>query len=166
MSIETVREALNQLGLADRLIEPPVSTATVPEAARALGLKPGQIAKTLSLRDGEGAMLLLMAGDCRIDNHRFKERFSMKARMLSADEALAFTGHAVGGVCPFALKNPLPVYLDESLLAYDTVYPAGGSPRSAVRLSPDELFSAAHALAWVSVSAAPQNAETDEKERV
>ncbi|TNU73699.1 YbaK/EbsC family protein [Miniimonas arenae] len=115
------------------------STATVPLAAAAHGVAPGQIAKTLSLWHGDVPVLLVMAGDARIDNQAYKATFGCKARMLSADEALARTGHPVGGVCPFGLTEPLPVYLDRSLLAWEEVLPAAGGTNTAVRLTPSRL---------------------------
>ena len=146
MSIEKVREYLREMSLEDRISEFDVSSATVELAAIALGTDGARIAKTISLhgKDG-GCILVVCAGDFKIDNQKFKARFGFKPRMLSPDEAIAHTGHAVGGVCPFALPAGVPVYLDLSLKRFDTVYPAAGSSSSAVRLSPDELFSASHA---------------------
>ena len=146
MSIEKVREYLREMSLEDRISEFDVSSATVELAAIALGTDGARIAKTISLhgKDG-GCILVVCAGDFKIDNQKFKARFGFKPRMLSPDEAIALTGHAVGGVCPFALPAGVPVYLDLSLKRFDTVYPAAGSSSSAVRLSPDELFSASHA---------------------
>lgn len=146
MSIEKVREYLREMSLEDRISEFDVSSATVELAAIALGTDGARIAKTISLhgKDG-GCILVVCAGDFKIDNQKFKARFGFKPRMLSPDEAIAHTGHAVGGVCPFALPAGVPVYLDLSLKRFDTVYPAAGSSSSAVRLSPNELFSASHA---------------------
>ena len=149
MSIEKVREDLAGFGLADRVIEFTVSSATVALAAQALGCEEAHIAKTLSfLQDGK-AVLIVMAGDARIDNPRYKLRFSQKAKMLTPDEAIEFTGHAVGGVCPFALPEGVTVWLDESLLRFETVYPAAGTSSSAVRLTPAELETASRAAGWV-----------------
>ncbi|MBQ4044770.1 MAG: YbaK/EbsC family protein [Clostridia bacterium] len=151
MSIEKVREDLAGFGLADRVIEFTVSSATVALAAQALGCEEAHIAKTLSfLQDGK-AVLIVMAGDARIDNPRYKLRFSQKAKMLTPDEAIEFTGHAVGGVCPFALPEGVTVWLDESLLRFETVYPAAGTSSSAVRLTPAELETASRAAGWVDV---------------
>ena len=151
MSIEKVREDLTGFGLADRVIEFTVSSATVALAAQALGCEEAHIAKTLSfLQDGK-AVLIVMAGDARIDNPRYKLRFSQKAKMLTPDEAIEFTGHAVGGVCPFALPEGVTVWLDESLLRFETVYPAAGTSSSAVRLTPAELETASRAAGWVDV---------------
>ena len=151
MSIEKVREDLAGFGLADRVIEFTVSSATVALAAQALGCEEAHIAKTLSfLQDGK-AVLIVMAGDARIDNPRYKLRFSQKAKMLTPDEAIQYTGHAVGGVCPFALPDGVTVWLDESLLRFETVYPAAGSASSAVRMTPQELEKASRSAGWVDV---------------
>ena len=142
MSFERVKAFFEACGLVDRVQTFDVSSATVPLAAQALGVPESRIAKTLSFRAADGrAMLVVTAGDARIDNHRFKSRFQCKARMLSAQEAQLETGHAVGGVCPFALKPGVSVYLDESLKRFDIVYPACGSASSAVAISPAELKS-------------------------
>ena len=149
MSIEKVRAYLKELSLDDRITEFDVSSATVELAAAALGTDGARIAKTISLhgKDG-GCILVVSAGDYKIDNQKFKARVGFKPRMLSPDEALSMTGHAVGGVCPFALPEEIPVYLDVSLRRFSTVYPAAGSSNSAVRLSCDELFSASRAESW------------------
>lgn len=149
MSVQKVISALAPFGLSDRVMEFEVSSATVELAAAALGTDGARIAKSISLhaKDG-GCLLIVCAGDCKIDNAKFKARFGFKPRMLSPDEALLMTGHAVGGVCPFALPEDVPVYLDSSLQRFDTVYPAAGSSNSAVRLTPDELFSASNAKGW------------------
>lgn len=157
MSVEKVRSYLEPFGFADRIMEFSVSSATVELAAQAVGVEGARIAKTLSLHDGDsGCMLIVAAGDARINNRRFKDTFLQKARMLSHDEALEFTGHAVGGVCPFALPESVKVYLDSSLKRFDTVYPAAGSAASAVKLTPEELFVCSRALAWVDVCALPE----------
>lgn len=149
MSIEMVRLSLSKQGLENRILEFEVSSATVELAAEALGTQGARIAKSISLHGKDGGCLLVVcAGDCKIDNAKFKARFGFKPRMLSPDEALSMTGHAVGGVCPFALPDDVPVYLDISLQRFDSVYPAAGSSNSAVRLSPDELFSASGAKSW------------------
>ena len=139
MSIEAGRAYFRQFGMEDRVQEFTVSSATVDLAAKALGVEGARIAKTLSFKTADGCMLILAAGDARIDNHKFKEKFHMKAKMLSADEVLELVGHPVGGVCPFGLANPLPVYLDRSLLAFDEVLPAAGAVHSAVRISPMQM---------------------------
>ena len=127
MSIEKARAHLKKHGLEDRIIELNESSATVALAAQALGCEPAHIAKSLSFEDGDGAVLILAAGDARIDNPKFKQRFGMKARMLSADRVEQLIGHAVGGVCPFGVNPGVPVYLDESLRAFDIVYHAAGA---------------------------------------
>lgn len=140
MSVEKVREYLTRFCMADRIREFDVSSATVELAAAAVGVEPARIAKTLSFRGKEESCILVVtAGDKRIDNRKFKDRFGFKARMLSAGEAVAFTGHAVGGVCPFALPAGVKVYLDESLKRFETVFPAVGSSSSAIELTCDEL---------------------------
>lgn len=153
MSIENVRQYLAARGAADRIMEFAQSTATVQEAAQTLGVEGARIAKTLSFRGSEAGtcIILVAAGDVRIDNHAFRAQFGVKPRMLSAEEAVAYTGHAVGGVCPFDLPENVPVYLDESLRRFDTVYPAAGNAASAVRLTPDELFALSDARGWVAV---------------
>ena len=149
MSIENVKEYLKQFGLDGRVREFDVSSATVELAAAALGTEGARIAKTISLARKDGRCILIVcAGDCKIDNRKFKDKFGFKAAMLSPDDALALTGHAVGGVCPFALPEGVEVYLDESLKRFDTIYPAAGSSNSAVMLTCDELFEASKALSW------------------
>lgn len=151
MSIETVRTHLAAFGLANRIREFSVSSATVELAAAAAGVAPARIAKTLSFREGEGCLLVVAAGDARIDNKKFKDRFGHKATMLPPEDTLRLTGHAVGGVCPFAVPEGTPVYLDESLRQFETVLPAAGNAASAVELTCDELFRAAAARDWVDV---------------
>ena len=132
------------------------SSGKFADNAQALGVEPGHIAKTISLYDGESAMVILAAGDAKIDNRKFKERFGFKAKMLSPEDALRFTGHEVGGICPFGLASPLRVYLDVSLRRFDTVYPACGTANSAVRLTCDELEKASEALGWVDLCKLPE----------
>lgn len=152
MSIQAVKDYLKQFGRDKDVMELPVSSATVPLAAEALGVAPARIAKTLSFADGEGALLLVAAGDARVDNARFKARFEKKAKMLTPDQALALAGHAVGGVCPFAIDNPqVRVYLDVSLKRFETVYPACGSSNSAIELTCRELEAYSKAEGWVDV---------------
>lgn len=151
MSIDKVKAYLAPLGVADRIQEFSVSSATVELAAAALGIDGARIAKSISLASPDGCILVVCAGDVKIDNKKFKERFSIKPKMLSPDEALALTGHAVGGVCPFALPEGVAVYLDESLKRFDTVFPAAGSSNSALELSCDELYKFSGALGWVDV---------------
>lgn len=152
MSVEKVRTYLARFGVAERIREFEVSSATVELAALAVGVEPARIAKTLSLRDNQNCMLIVTAGDKRIDNSKFKARFGFKARMLTPDEAVALTGHAVGGVCPFALPEGVKVYLDESLRRFETVFPAVGSARSAIELTCAEL-EACSGGTWVDVCA-------------
>ena len=151
MSIEKGRAYFRALGMEDRVLEFDVSSATVELAAKAVGVGGARIAKTLSFKTPEGCMLILAAGDARVDNHKFKDTFHMKAKMLSADEVLELVGHPVGGVCPFGCNEGIPVYLDESLKRFETVFPAVGSANSAIELDLDELFRYANAIAWIDV---------------
>ena len=152
MSIERARAHLAKYGLEDRILELTVSSATVALAAEALGCEPARIAKTLSFENGEGAILVIAAGDARIDNAKFKHRFGMKAHMLSAERVEPLIGHGVGGVCPFGIHEGIPVYLDESLKRFDIVYPAAGTAASAVMLTLSELERASEADGWVDVT--------------
>ena len=156
MSIETGRAYFRALGMEDRVREFTVSSATVELAALALGVEGARIAKTLSFKTAEGCMLILAAGDARIDNHKFKDKFHMKAKMLSAEEVEELVGHPVGGVCPFGCKEGIPVYLDDSLKRFTTVFPAVGSPSSAIELDLDELFRYSKALEWIDVCKLPE----------
>ena len=151
MSVAKVKEYLKQYNKDGDVMEFEVSSATVELAAKAVGVDGARIAKTLSFKKGESCILILAAGDARIDNRKFKDRFSLKPKMLSPDEALALTGHAVGGVCPFALPCGVAVYLDESLRRFDTVFPAAGSSNSALELSCEELYKISGAIDWVDV---------------
>ena len=152
MSIEKVREYLSSYGLAEKIIEFDVSSATVELAAAALSCEPCQIAKSMAFLMGEGAILVVAAGDVKIDNAKFKQVFGTKAKMLTPDEVIEFTGHAIGGVCPFAITNPnVKTYLDISMKRFDTVLPAAGSSNSCVRLSPDELEKASRAVMWADI---------------
>ena len=151
MSIERVKAFFKQSGMEERVLEFEVSSATVEPAAAALGCEPQRIAKTLSFMQGEGAVLICAAGDAKVDNHKYKERFGTKAKMLSFEEVEQMTGHAVGGVCPFAVKEGVPVYLDVSLKRFETVYPACGSANSAIELSIPELEKYSGYEAWVDV---------------
>lgn len=151
MSIERVKAFFKQSGMEEWVLEFEVSSATVELAAAALGCEPQRIAKTLSFMQGEGAVLICAAGDAKVDNHKYKERFGTKAKMLSFEEVEQMTGHAVGGVCPFAVKEGVPVYLDVSLKRFETVYPACGSANSAIELSIPELEKYSGYEAWVDV---------------
>ena len=148
MSIERVREYFRAHGMEDRVLEFDVSSATVELAAEALHCEPCRIAKTLSFSVGGKAILIVMAGDAKIDNRKFKDFFGFKAKMLSHEEALELVGHAVGGVCPFAVNAGIKVYTDVSMKRFETVFPAAGSASSAVELSCDELFTASKAKEW------------------
>ena len=151
MAIEKVRPHLERFGAADRIIEFDVSSATVEAAANAIGCAPEYIAKSLSFRVGDSAILVVAAGDARIDNPKYKAQFGTKARMLSADEVESEIGHAVGGVCPFGINDGVRVYLDKSLKRFDHVYPACGSSNSAVKLTVDELEQMSGCTEWVDV---------------
>lgn len=152
MSMDKARAHLGRYGLEDRIIELAESSATVELAAAALHCAPEHIAKTLSFVQGEDALLILAAGNARIDNGKFKARFGMKAKMLPADQVEALVGHAVGGVCPFGVNPGVPVYLDESLRRYDVIYPAAGNDHSGVRLTVEELYRASEAQGFVDVT--------------
>lgn len=158
MSIDRARAHLKKHGLDGRILEFDVSSATVALAAQALGCEPAHIAKTLSFEHGDGAILVIAAGDARIDNAKFKARFGMKARMLGAERVEPVIGHGVGGVCPFGVNPGVLVYLDESLRRFDIVYPAAGTASSAVRLSLPELERASEAEGWVDVCRQPADA--------
>lgn len=151
MSIEKVREYFRGFGMEDRVLEFDVSSATVELAAKALGCEPGRIAKTLSFSLRGEPILIVTAGDAKIDNQKYKARFSAKAKMLTPDEAVTLIGHAVGGVCPFAVNDGVTVYLDETLKKYDIVYPACGSSNSAIGLTVDELEKYSCSAGWVDV---------------
>ena len=152
MSMDKARAHLRRCGLEDRIIDLAESSATVELAAAALHCEPEHIAKTLSFVQGEGALLILAAGNARIDNGKFKARFGMKAKMLPADQVEALVGHAVGGVCPFGVNPGVPVYLDESLRRYDVIYPAAGNDHSGVHLTVEELYRASEAQGFVDVT--------------
>ena len=152
MSMDKARAHLRRCGLEDRIIELAESSATVELAAQALHCEPEHIAKTLSFVQGEGALLILAAGNARIDNGKFKARFGMKAKMLPAEKVEALVGHAVGGVCPFGVNPGVPVYLDESLRRYDVIYPAAGNDHSGVRLTVEELYRDSEAQGFVDVT--------------
>lgn len=151
MAIDKVREYLKKWEREKDILEFETSSATVELAAQALGVEPARIAKTLAFRNGENAMLVVTAGDAKTDNSKFKAEFGFKARMLTSDETLEFTGHAVGGVCPFGLKMDIPVFLDISLKRFDTVYPACGSSNSAIKLTCSELEKYSMYKNWVDV---------------
>lgn len=150
MSLESVRRFLAEKAPDIQIVETEASSATVPLAAAAHGVAPGQIAKTLSLRVGDRVVLAVTRGDARISNQKARAALGGKPRMLGPDEVAAITGHPVGGVCPFGLKTPLPIYCDVSLQAFDIVVPAAGSTNSAVRISPQRMAELTSAE-WVDV---------------
>lgn len=152
MSFAAAKEYLEQAGYGDRVMEFDKSSATVEEAAVAVGCEPKQIAKTMSFLLGDEPILIVAAGDVRIDNHKYKETFHQKAKMIPGDQVEALIGHAPGGVCPFGIKPGIAVYLDESLRRFDIVYPAAGSGHSAVRLTVPELEAISGYRAWVEVT--------------
>ena len=151
MAIEKVREYFRQFGMEGRVQEFEVSSATVELAAAALGCEPCRIAKTLSFMTEEGPVLIVAAGDAKIDNTKYKAQFHTKAKMLTPDEAVELVGHAVGGVCPFAINDGVKVYLDESLKRFETVFPAAGSGSSAIELTLAELENYSNSTAWIDV---------------
>ena len=155
MSIEKAKACLSALGYADHIIELAASTATVSEAAQALGVQPGMIAKTMSFLLGDEAILILTEGTAKVDNRKYKDTFHMKAKMILFEEVEGWIGHAPGGVCPFGIKEGIKVYLDESLKQFDTVYPAAGNDHSAVKLTIAELEEVAGAAGWVDVCKEP-----------
>lgn len=151
MSIEKVRAYFKTLGIDGRIQELDASSATVELAAQALGVEGKRIAKTLSFLLDGSCILIVAAGDARIDNVRYKAYFGQKAKMLPHDDVPAYVGHAVGGVCPFAVKEGVKVYLDASLRRFETVFPACGSSNSAIELTLPELEQYAHAEGWIDV---------------
>ena len=155
MSLETARAWLAANAPDLQLIETHETTATVETAAKALGVEPGRIAKSLAVRVGGEVFLLVTRGDARLDNAKTKAAFGNRPRMLGAEEAFAVTGHPVGGVCPFGLATDLPIYLDESLKAFDVVYPAAGSLNSSVEVTTDRLFELVGER-WVDVCRLPE----------
>ena len=151
MSIERVKAYFREFGIEHRIKELELSSATVELAAIALGCDGARIAKTLSFSVGDTPILIVAAGDAKVDNPKYKAQFGTKARMLTPDEAVELIGHAVGGVCPFAVKDGVKVYLDESLKRFDTVFPACGSSNSAIELTIAELEKYSSPVAWIDV---------------
>lgn len=151
MSIEKVRAYFRSLNIEDRVMEFEHSSATVELAAEALGCEPKRIAKTLSFKIGENAILIVTAGDAKIDNAKYKSKFAVKAKMLTYDEVSEMIGHEVGGVCPFAVNEGVTVYLDESLKRFETVFPACGSANSAIEMTIPELEKYSSYNEWVNV---------------
>ncbi len=156
MALDKVKAYFAQYGIADRILEFETSSATVELAAEAVGCEPARIAKTLSFYVGDRVALIVAAGDARIDNPKYKAQFHGKAKMLKADDAEKLIGHAVGGVCPFAVNEGCDVYLDASLKRFDMVYPACGSSNSAIGLTLEELERYAKPVAWIDVCKLPQ----------
>ena len=151
MAIKKVKEYLKQWGMYKRIQEFDVSSATVELAAKALNCEPERIAKTLAFKVNDTAVLIVTAGDAKIDNQKYKAKFDAKAKMLSPDEVQNLVGHAVGGVCPFAIKEGVSVYLDNSLKRFETVFPACGSSNSVIELSIPELEKCSKPIEWVDV---------------
>lgn len=151
MAIEKVRAYLRGLGLEDRLMEPEHSSATVREAAMAIGCTPAEIAKTIAVYAGGQPLLVVVAGDARLDNKKFRERFGFKPHMIRSDDVQSVVGHSPGGVCPFVVNEGVDIYLDDSLKRFKRVYPAGGNDHSAVDLSIEELERAVLHCGWVDV---------------
>ena len=156
MSVEKVREYLKAYGVEDRMQEFEVSSATVELAAQAVGVEGARIAKTLSFKVHEDPILIVAAGDAKVDNSKYKAMFHTKAKMLTPEQVSQFTGHAIGGVCPFANPDGVETYLDVSLKRFDTVFPAAGSSNSAIQLTCDELEEFSHARGWIDVCKAWQ----------
>lgn len=156
MSIQKVREYFKHFGIEDRIMEFDVSSATVELAAQAVGVEGARICKTLSFKDGDdGCILIQTAGDAKIDNRKFKDKFAQKAKMLSPEEVVSYTGHSIGGVCAFGIDSQMAdkvkIFCDISLKRFDTVFPACGSSNSAIELTCDELFKYSNALEWIDV---------------
>ena len=151
MAIEKVRDYFKQWNIETRILEFQTSSATVELAAQAVGCAPERIAKTLSFKLAEKCVLVVAAGDARIDNSKFKAHFKTKAKMLSAEEVEHLVGHGIGGVCPFAVNSNVDIYLDDSLKRFETVFPACGSSNSAIELTCDELFRYSDAEKWIDV---------------
>lgn len=151
MSFERAKEYLKEYGLENKAKQFPVSSATVEEAAKAIGCEEKEIAKTLSFIVDDKPILIVVAGDCKIDNSKYKAEFHKKAKMIPFDEVEELIGHSVGGVCPFGIKEGVTVYLDESLKRFDIIYPACGSQNSAVKLTIEELEKASNYKKWVDV---------------
>lgn len=156
MAIDKVKDFFKAKGMEERILEFEVSSATVALAAQALHCEENRIAKTLSFHVGEKVVLVVAAGDAKIDNPKYKEFFGTKAKMLSFDEAEPLIGHAVGGVCPFAVNEGVEIYLDESLKRFNTVFPACGSSNSAIELTLPELESYSGYLQWIDVCKIPE----------
>ena len=160
MAIDKVKNYFKQFGIEDRVMEFDVSSATVDLAAEAVGVEGARICKTMSFLkpDGAGAILVQMAGDGRINNRKFKDQFGFKAKMLKADEVVEYTGHAIGGVCAFAItRDDVDVYCDESMKRFETVFPACGSDNSAIELNMDEIYKYSNSIGWVDICKLPED---------
>ena len=151
MSVALAKQYLDQFGLGDKIITFSTSSATVELAAQAAGCEPARIAKTLSFMTKEGPILIVTAGDTKVDNAKYKGQFGCKAKMLSADEVEPLIGHAIGGVCPFGVKDNVKVYLDVSMKRFKTVFPACGEHNNAIELTPEELAKYTPSLGWIDV---------------
>lgn len=151
MAIEKVREYFKKYGIEDKIQEFDVSSATVELAAKALHCEPKRIAKTLSFIVNDSVILIVVAGDAKIDNKKYKQKFSTKAKMIPVEEVVELVGHGVGGVCPFAINEGINVYLDESLKRFNTVFPACGSSNSAIELTIPEIEKYSNYYSWVDV---------------
>lgn len=149
MAVDRVKEYFRQFGMEDKIQEFDVSSATVELAAKALNCEPQRIAKTLSFIVGENPILIVTAGDAKVDNHKYKAKFAKKAKMLTPDELIELIGHPMGGVCPFGINDGVTVYLDESLKRFKTVFPACGSPNSAIELTIEEMEKYSGYKEWV-----------------
>ena len=156
MAIEKVREYFKQFGIDDKILEFPVSSATVELAAQALNTEGCRIAKTLSFSVNESPILIVAAGDAKVDNKKYKTYFGAKAKMLSPDDVVEKIGHAIGGVCPFGINDGVKVYLDKSLKRFETVFPACGSSNSAIELTPEELEKYSNFIEWIDVCKLPE----------
>ena len=165
MAIDKVKAYFRQFDMEDKVMDFEVSSATVELAALAVGVEGARICKTLSFHDHEeGCILIQTAGDTKIDNKKFKSTFGQKARMLTAEEVVEFTGHAIGGVCAFAIENPkVRVFCDESMKRFETIFPACGSSNSAIELTCDELFHYSRAESWVDVCKIPEPVGAEEE---
>jgi Uncharacterized conserved protein len=164
MSVDRVREYLKKFGLEEKVKEFEVSSATVELAAKAAGVIPARIAKTLSFKVGDCAVLVVTAGDAKIDNRKYKDQFGTKARMLTPEEVIEYTGHAVGGVCPFDIRNEkVTAYLDVSMKRFDTMLPAAGSDSSCVVLTLEELEKASCSAGWIDVCKLPDGDPSTER---
>ena len=164
MAIDKVRAYFREFGMEERIQEFDVSSATVELAAVAVGVEGARICKTLSFHDHEeGCLLIQTAGDTKIDNKKFKQTFGLKAKMLTAEEVVEYTGHAIGGVCAFAIDNPnVRVFCDESMKRFETIFPACGSSNSAIELTCDEIFQYSKAESWIDVCKIPEPAAEEE----